>query len=101
MSHEALVALEITNENLYQDYRNHMTPLLKTFDGGFRYDFKVSEVLKNEGGKKINRVFVIYFGSKEKMDSFFSHPDYLKFKQEFFAPSVGDVTIISEYSRDV
>ena len=66
-----VVGLNIIDERLYQDYREAMIPILTTFGGGFRYDFKVDEVLKNEEGRKINRVFTINFNNKESMDLFF------------------------------
>jgi len=84
MSYEMMVGLQISNEDVYSDYRDAMRPLLEKVDGGFRYDFKVSEVLKNEEGRPINRVFAIYFGSKAKKD-------------QFFEASVEATTIISEY----
>ncbi len=64
-----------------------------------RYDFKVSETLRNEEGRPINRVFAIYFESKDKMDQFFGNPNYLKAKAQYFDNSVEATTIISEYHR--
>ncbi len=99
MAHEMIVGLEVTDRKKYQEYRAAMTPILETYEGGFRYDFWVDEVLKNESGKKINRVFAIYCRDKTSMDAFFAHPDYLVAKKKFFESSVGDVTIISQYDR--
>ena len=45
MSYELIVGLNIISDELYSKYREAMTPILKSFGGGFRYDFKVSEVL--------------------------------------------------------
>lgn len=94
-----IVGLQVKNTIDYSHYREAMSPLLATFEGGFRYDFNVSETLKNEEGRPINRVFAIFFGSKEKMEQFFSHPDYLHIKARYFESSVEAMTIISEYSR--
>jgi uncharacterized protein (DUF1330 family) len=99
MSYEMIVGLQIRNEDVYAEYRAAMKPLLEKVNGGFRYDFKVSEVLKNEEGRPINRVFAIYFENKTKMDSFFNDPAYLKVKQKYFEHSVEATTIISEYER--
>ena len=74
-----------------------MRPLLEKVQGGFRYDFRVSEVLKNESGNPINRVFTIYFGSKEMKNSFFNSDNYKEIKKRFFESSVDSTTIISEY----
>ena len=99
MSYEIIVGIQINDEEQYAAYRAAMRPLLEKVDGGFRYDFKVSEVLKNEAGKPINRVFAIYFGSKSMKDNFFSDSAYLKIKKAFYEPSVEASTIISEYER--
>ena len=99
MSYELIVGLQIKSDDEYTNYREAMGPILNSYEGGFRYDFKVSETLKNEEGRPINRVFVIYFGNKNKMDDFFNNPEYLKVKSQFFDASVESTTIISEYER--
>lgn len=99
MSYEMIVGLQIKNDDVYTQYRNEMAPILENHGGGFRYDFKVSETLKNEEARPINRVFAIYFADRENMNNFFSHPDYLVVKSKFFESSVEATTIISEYER--
>lgn len=97
MKYEMVVGLSIIDEQVYQSYRDAMIPILKSYGGGFRYDFKVSDALKNAGGQDINRVFTIHFESKESMDLFFSNPRYLEVKNQFFEKSVAATTIISSY----
>ncbi len=99
MSIEMLVGLNVCEENLYQVYREEMTPILKNYGGGFGYDFKISEVLKAEVNEPINRVFTIYFESKESMDKFFADEKYLEIKKRTFENSVTSTTIISTYER--
>ena len=99
MSYEMMVGLQVKNDAEYTRYREAMSPILKQYGGGFRYDFKVSEILKNDEGRPINRVFAIYFEDKNKMDEFFRNSDYLEAKSEFFDVSVEATTIISEYER--
>lgn len=99
MSFEYIVGLQVDNDELYDKYREEMLPILKTFGGGFRYDFRVNEVLKNEAGNSINRVFAIFFNDDKARDQFFSNEDYLKIKNKFYTPSVSATTIISEYDR--
>lgn len=99
MSYEMMVGLQIKDDAVYSQYREAMRPLLEKAGGGFRYDFKVSEVLKNEEGRPINRVFAIYFGNKKLSEEFFSHPEYLKIKAQYFESSVEATTIISDYER--
>lgn len=99
MSIEMLVGLNVVDEEQYQKYRELMTPVLQRYGGGFGYDFKVSKVLQSKTTAPINRVFTIYFGNKDMMDSFFSNHEYLKIKQQYFEQSVTDTTIISTYER--
>ncbi|EAR61344.1 hypothetical protein MED92_11474 [Oceanospirillum sp. MED92] len=45
--YEMLVGLEVTDDQIYQSYREAMRPILEFYGGEFGYDFRVSEVLKN------------------------------------------------------
>ncbi len=99
MALEMLVGLNVVDDEAYHSYRDEMTPILKSYDGGFGYDFKVSEVLKSKTEAPINRVFTIYFSSEDSMNSFFSNDDYLKIKKRHFEKSVTDTTIIATYER--
>lgn len=97
--YEMIVGLQIKDDKVYSKYREAMGPILLKFEGGFRYDFKVSEVLKNEENRAINRVFAIYFANENAMNEFFNNEEYLKVKKTFFEASVAETTIISQYSR--
>lgn len=99
MTHEMVVALHVTDEALYQQYRAAMTPLLTSHGGGFRYDFTVANVLKSASEHPINRVFAIYFGSLGQKEAFFAHPEYAAIKARWFAPSVGGITVLGSYDR--
>lgn len=99
MAFEILVGLQVKNDQMYNAYREHMMPILVQYGGGFRYDFKVSEVLKNEEGRPINRVFVIYFKDQKSRDEFFNHPEYIKVKEKYFVDAVESRTLIAEYNR--
>ena len=70
MSYEMMVGLQVKCNDKYSRYREAMTPLLKSYGGGFRYDFKVSEVLKNAEGRPINRVFAIFFAKSTESSGF-------------------------------
>lgn len=101
MSFEMLVGLEVSSEDMYTQYRAAMMPIFKTYGGGFRYDFKIAEVLKKETENLINRVFIIYFPDSESKDKFFADPDYKMTKEKFFVNSVIATTIIAEYNRSL
>lgn len=100
MSYEILVGLEVLNNDVYDEYRTAMKPILANYKGRFGYDFTVSKVLISEGTSNINRVFTINFPNKKGMESFFSDPNYLIVKEKYFNVSVGDTTIISSYEKN-
>ncbi|MEQ9365593.1 MAG: DUF1330 domain-containing protein [Leptospirales bacterium] len=99
MAYESLIGLDVTDESRYQSYREAMLPILSRCGGGFRYDFRVGEVLKSETDSKINRLFLIHFPDRATKASFFADPEYLAARQKFFEPAVKAVTILSEYER--
>ncbi len=97
MPFENLVGLDVADEATYQSYREAMLPILNRYGGGFRYDFRVSEVLKSETDSEINRVFIIHFPDRAAKEAFFADADYLEARAKYFEPSVATVTILSEY----
>ena len=99
MAVEMLVGLNVIDDEAYQLYREEMTPILKSYAGGFDYDFKISEVLKSKTEAPINRVYTIHFSDDGSMNSFFSNDKYLKIKERYFEKSVTDTTIIATYGR--
>lgn len=99
MAYEMLVGLNVLDDQKYQEYREAMQPILAAYGGGFASDFKVSEVLLPESGRDINRVFTIYFRDRAAMDAFFSNPEYLKVKSQYFDASVGRTMIIASNEK--
>jgi len=96
---EYVVGLEVTDDEMYSEYRKNMMPILKSFRGGFHYDFKIEEVLKTQSEDSINRVFTIYFPNKKVADEFFSNEEYLRVKEKYFVKSVKSMTIIAECEK--
>jgi len=101
MSYEILVGLDLLNDQVYDEYRKAMKPILLDFKGYFVYDFKVSDVLISDTNNDINRIFIINFKSKSKMEGFFLNPEYLAIKEKYFTKSVGSTTILSSYQKDI
>jgi len=99
MINENLLALNVTDDEMYNKYRQEMTPLLLSVGGEFGYDFKVSETLKSEANHPINRVFTIKFPNKDVMKSFFSSDSYRAVNKKYFRDSVDGVTMISSYDK--
>lgn len=99
MALENLVGLDVSDDASYQAYREAMTPILTRYGGGFRYDFRVGEVLKSESDARINRLFIIHFPDRGAKDGFFADPEYAAVRARFFAPAVKAVTILAEYER--
>lgn len=98
MAYEILVALNVTNDQEYQTYRELMRPILLSYGGDFSFDFKVDEVLRSECSGPLNRVFTIRFPSKQNKEAFFDDGKYLKVKHAHFASSAENVQLISEYT---
>jgi len=94
---EILMALRVTDEDMYARYRAHMTPLLQACGGTFGVDVRVAEVLKNPGTEPFNRLFTIRFPSLSTHEAFFSDPDYLSVRERFFAGSVAYVVRLGRY----
>lgn len=99
MAFERIMALEVIDDKLYQQYRDNMQPILQTFGGSFGYDFIVSDVLKSKTAEPINRVFTIDFPSKAMMDKFFTDAAYLAVKDKYFKAAVKSATMISIHEK--
>lgn len=99
MAIERLVGLFVTDDDLYQKYREEMHPILQTYGGAFGYDFKVSEVLKSKVEAPINRVFTIFFENEASMNAFFADKKYLAVRNRYYEPSVSATTVIAKYER--
>ncbi|WDE07888.1 DUF1330 domain-containing protein [Thalassomonas viridans] len=100
MAYELLVGLEVTDDDIYQAYRQAMKPILASYGGGFGVDFRVSEVLLPEAEPNINRVFTIYFRDEAAKNDFFTDSDYLEVKEKYFESSVAGTSIFASYGRD-
>jgi uncharacterized protein (DUF1330 family) len=96
-----LMGLEVVDTERYRAYRAGMTPILVRYGGGFGYDLVVSEVLKSESTKPINRVFTIFFPSRDAAERFFADPEYLRVRKELFEPSVKAVTMLASFVEPV
>jgi uncharacterized protein (DUF1330 family) len=101
MAYERVMGLEVIDDRVYQQYRDAMAPILKSYGGAFGFDFRVSEVLLSKTQDPINRLFTIAFPSQKHMEAFFSNADYLAVKAMYFDTSVKSKTIISLYEIDV
>jgi uncharacterized protein (DUF1330 family) len=99
MTYERIMGLDVVDETLYQDYRDAMTPLLKSVGGDFGFDFIVSKVLRSKTKNNINRVFTIDFPSKEIMDDFFNSVDYVAIRNQYFDRSVNSKVVISLHEK--
>lgn len=100
MAFQRIMAMQITDQDGYAEYREHMTPILHEYGGRFEHDFVVSEVLKKCCDVEINRVFMIVFPSKEQSLAFFSDPRYQAVRSRYFENSVGSVTQIAEFDTE-
>jgi len=100
MSYERVIGLNVIDDQEYQRYREAMLPILKTYGGSFGYDFRVSEVLLSKTKDDINRVFTIEFPSKQKMEDFFTNPDYVAVQNRHLKKSINSKTVISMHEKN-
>jgi uncharacterized protein (DUF1330 family) len=98
--YEFLVGLDVSDNEVYSDYRAAMKPILTSYGGEFGFDFIVSEVLRSEVDKPINRVFTIRFPDQSVAENFFTDSEYLKVKEQLFDAAVSHTTIISSYNKE-
>ena len=94
---EILIGLHVTDDATYDQYRAGMTPILEAHDGFFRYDFRVSEMLKGDADDPFNRVFVISFPDEATKDQFFANEQYAAVRSAFFDRSVKSFAQIASY----
>jgi uncharacterized protein (DUF1330 family) len=78
-----------------------MTPILLRYGGGFGYDLVVSEVLKSESPRPINRVFTIFFPSRDTAERFFADAEYLRVRKELFEPALAAVSMLASFVEPV
>ncbi|CAH9060326.1 hypothetical protein PSECIP111951_02257 [Pseudoalteromonas holothuriae] len=97
--YEMLVGLEVSDNEIYAQYRAAMKPILATFEGAFGYDFMVSEVLLSQVSEPINRVFTINFPTQLSANNFFEDNDYQSIKSQYFEASVRNTVIIASYEK--
>ncbi|MEI9936180.1 MAG: DUF1330 domain-containing protein [Pseudomonadota bacterium] len=96
---ETLMALNVSDPDLYAKYRAAMTPLLVAHGGSFGLDLWVAEVLRAPGEKPFNRLFTTVFPSLERREAFFANPEYLAIRKALFEPSVSAVTELGRLAR--
>ncbi len=94
---EILVGVNVTDEDGYRRYREHMLPLLTARGGSFGIDVRVSEVLRSPEPGPFNRLFTIRFPSREALDAFFSDPSYLEVRAAWFDGSVSNAIRFASY----
>lgn len=89
------IALEVSDESLYERYRAAMMPILERYGGRFAHDFSVSHVWRSTAGERTNRVFAIAFPDRSDDERFFADPDYRAVRRALFQPSVARVVELS------
>lgn len=94
---EILIGLHVTDDSHYDQYRAGMIPILETYGGYFRYDFRVSEMLKGKADDPFNRVFVISFPDQASKEKFFADEAYKAVRAAHFDQSVRSVGQIAQY----
>jgi len=97
--YEILIGMRVDDEDGYTRYRSGMTPILESMGGYFRYDMRVSELLKGEHTDPFNRLFLMSFPDAKTSERFFSDPEYQRIKKEHFVDSVRSHTRIARFQH--
>jgi uncharacterized protein (DUF1330 family) len=97
--YEILIGMTVDDEHGYTNYRAGMTPILESMGAFFRYDMRVSELLKGEHKDSFNRLFLMSFPDKSTSDRFFADPEYQRVKQEHFVDAVRSYTEIARFQH--
>lgn len=95
MAFTITVALDISDPEVYAQYRAAMRPLLEAEGGRFTYDFTIAETLKAQDGQHYNRLFLLEFPELEHHDRFFANPEYKAIRNQLFNASVRSFAILS------
>jgi uncharacterized protein (DUF1330 family) len=98
---ERVMGIHVVDDQEYQKYREAMEPILISMGGSFGFDFKIAEVIRSKTKDEINRVFTIEFPSQQKMEEFFSRPDYLEIKKQHLDRAVKSRTVIAMHEKPV
>ncbi len=94
---ELIFGLHVADDTEYDQYRAGMTPILESFGGYFRFDFRVSEMLKGEADSPFNRVFVLSFPDLASKEKFFADEEYKAVRAAHFDQAVRSVGQIAQY----
>lgn len=94
---EMIIGMRVTDEASYQRYRDHMTPLLESMGAWFRYDMRISELLKGQADEPFNRLFIMSFPDKGTQERFFGDERYLAIRREYFQGAVSSFCQIAHY----
>jgi len=96
-----VMGLQVADDASYQRYRAETAPILRSYGGGFGYDFAVARVLASKTSQPINRVFTLGFPDRASADRFFADPTYLAARRTWFEPAVTAVTMIASFDEPV
>ncbi len=95
--YEILIGMRVDDEQGYARYRAGMTPILESMGGYFRYDMRVSELLKGEADDPFNRLFLMSFPDEASSERFFDDPAYQRVRAEHFDGAVRWYTLIARF----
>ena len=99
MSHELIIAMNVTDPEIYAKYRAGIAPILAKHSGRFTHDFEVARVLTSVASHPITRVFVLSFRDRAAREAFFADPEYGAVRAEHFVKSVDGFTVLAETDR--
>ena len=93
---DRIVAMNVTDEAGYADYRAAMRPILAEYGGSFAHDFRVAETLASEAPHPVTRLFVIRFPDEASMHAFFADARYRAVRSAHYLDAVDGATQLGQ-----
>ena len=88
-------ALKVTDEKMYQTYRNAIAPIMARLNIQVIKEYNIAEVLHSDHQQdQVSRLAVFGFPTNNSKLVFFNDPDYLKAKSLFNASTANFIKII-------
>ena len=97
MSKTVVLGLSVTNQEMYQEYREKLDPVLKEVGAKVILDVEVGNVRINPTETNFNRLIFIKFNNAESMKLLNEHPTYLSLKNSLFVPSVKQTVPLAKF----
>lgn len=94
----AIVQLEITNRESYDQYQAKFWAVFKKFNGHLIVSDEDAEVIEGEWHK--DKMVIISFPDRQSFINWSTSPDYLEIAKHRYAGSVASIVLANEFRLD-